>query len=60
VCKSLASITRRTGLDPWALAAFNGLPDIDTLDGGQRLRIPVTNAAVNPATSEITVSASTE
>jgi hypothetical protein len=60
VCKSLASITRRTGLDPWALAAFNGLPDFDTLHGGQCLRIVVTNAAVIPATGGITVSASTE
>ena len=38
--ETLASIAGAHGLDPWALAAFNGLADIDTLHAGQRLRIP--------------------
>jgi hypothetical protein len=42
------------------LAAFNGLPDIDTLAAGQWLRIPVTNAAVNMATEDKSASAPTE
>jgi uncharacterized protein YvpB/LysM repeat protein len=51
--ETLASIAGVYGLDPWALATFNGLADIDTLYSGQRLRIPVTDAAVDPAAVEL-------
>ncbi len=54
--ETLASIARAYGLDPWALAAFNGLADIDTLYSGQRLRIPVTDAAVDPTVAEVAAS----
>jgi LysM repeat protein/uncharacterized protein YvpB len=50
--ETLASIATDYGLDPWALAAFNGLADIDTLHAGQRLRIPVTDTAVDSAAAE--------
>lgn len=52
--ETLSSIAGAYGLDPWALAAFNGLADIDTLHAGQRLRIPVTDAVVDPAAAELT------
>ena len=55
--ETLASIAAGYGLDPWALATFNGLADIDTLHAGQLLRIPVTDAAVDLATEEMTASA---
>jgi LysM repeat protein/uncharacterized protein YvpB len=58
--ETLASIAGAYGLDPWALAAFNGLTDIDTLYPGQRLRIPVTNAVVDPAAVDMTAAAPIE
>jgi LysM repeat protein/uncharacterized protein YvpB len=58
--ETLASIAAGYGLDPWALATFNGLADIDTLHTGQLLRIPVTDAAVDPATDAMTASSSIE
>ena len=51
--ETLASIAGAYGLDPWALATFNGLTDIDTLHTGQRLRIPLTDVAVDPAATEM-------
>jgi LysM repeat protein/uncharacterized protein YvpB len=58
--ETLASIAAGYGLDPWALATFNGLADMDTLHVGQLLRIPVTEAAVDPANEAMTVSALVE
>ncbi len=58
--ETLAEIAAGYGLDPWALATFNGLADIDTLHAGQRLRIPVTDTAIDPAAGELTVSSSVE
>jgi LysM repeat protein/uncharacterized protein YvpB len=58
--ETLAEIAAGYGLDPWALATFNGLADIDTLHAGQRLRIPVTDTAVDPAAAGPTVSTSME
>jgi LysM repeat protein/uncharacterized protein YvpB len=52
--ETLAEIAASYGLDPWALATFNGLSDIDALNAGQRLRIPVTDTAVDPAAEEMT------
>jgi hypothetical protein len=57
---TLAIIAGAHGLDPLALAAFNGLPDIDTLPAGQRLRIPVTNAAVDLTAEDMSASAPIE
>jgi uncharacterized protein YvpB/LysM repeat protein len=54
--ETLASIAGAYGLDPWALATFNGLADIDTLHTSHRLRIPVTDAAVDSAAAEMTAS----
>lgn len=48
--ETLASIATAHGLDSWALANFNGLPDIDTLSADQRLRIPLTDSVVLPDT----------
>lgn len=50
--ETLASIAGAHGLDPWALATFNSLADIDTLDAGQRLRIPLTDSVVLPNEEE--------
>ena len=58
--ETLVSIAADYGLDPWALAAFNGLADIDTLHAGQRLRIPTPDTLVEPAAQEMTDSAPTE
>ena len=58
--ETLASIAAGFGLDPWSLAAFNGLVDIDTLQVGQRIRIPVTDNPVDPAAPEMTYLPSTE
>jgi uncharacterized protein YvpB len=38
---TLARIASAYGIDPWALAAFNGIGDVDALSEGQRLRIPM-------------------
>ena len=46
--ETFASIAAVHGLDPWALAAFNGIADVDTLQTGQRLRIPLTDTVVTP------------
>jgi uncharacterized protein YvpB/LysM repeat protein len=46
--ETFASIAAAHGLDPWALAAFNGAADIDTLHAGQRLRIPLTDTVITP------------
>jgi uncharacterized protein YvpB/LysM repeat protein len=54
--ETLASIAGAYGLDPWALATFNGLTDIDTLHTGQRLRIPLTDSALDPAAAEMIAS----
>jgi LysM repeat protein/uncharacterized protein YvpB len=45
--ETLADIAWAYGIDPWALAMFNGLPDLDTLASGQRLRIPLTDRVVS-------------
>ena len=58
--ETLASIAAGYGLDPWALATFNGLADIDTLHAGQLLRIPVTDAAIDSAPEEMIASSSVE
>jgi LysM repeat protein/uncharacterized protein YvpB len=58
--ESLASIAGAYNLDPWTLAAFNGLTDIDFLHTGQRLRIPVTDTAVDSAVEEFTAAAPIE
>ena len=47
--ETFASIAAAHGLDPWALAAFNGVADVDTLHAGQRLRIPLTDTVAAPA-----------
>jgi LysM repeat protein/uncharacterized protein YvpB len=44
--ETLAGTASAHGLDPWALAHFNGLADIDTLGAGHRLRIPLTDSVV--------------
>lgn len=41
--ETIGNISWHYGLDPWALAAFNGVSDIDSLDVGQKLRIPLTD-----------------
>lgn len=51
--ETLASIAGTHGLDPWALATFNGMADIDTLNSGQRLRIPLTDSVVLPADQQV-------
>jgi LysM repeat protein/uncharacterized protein YvpB len=54
--ETLADIAASIDLDPWALATFNGLSDIDAIGVGQRLRIPLTDSVVLPdeaATAEI-------
>jgi LysM repeat protein/uncharacterized protein YvpB len=58
--ETLAAIAAGYGLDPWALATFNGLSDIDSLYAGQRLRIPVTDAVVDPAAEVMTDSSAIE
>lgn len=50
--ETLAAVAGSHGLDPWALAAFNGNSDIDALGAGQRLRIPLTDSVVLPAETE--------
>ncbi len=47
--ETLASVAAAYGLDPWGLAAFNGMADVDTLAAGQRLRIPLTDTVALPA-----------
>ena len=49
--ETFASIAAAYGLDTWALAAFNGASDIDTLRAGQRLRIPLTDSVTTPEES---------
>lgn len=51
--ETLAAVAGSHGLDPWALAAFNGISDIDALGAGQRLRIPLTDSVVLPAETEV-------
>ncbi len=46
--ETFASIAAAYGLDPWALAAFNGIADINTLHAGQKLRIPLTDDVAAP------------
>lgn len=41
--ETLADISTTYKVDPWVLAEFNGISDIDTLNEGQRLRIPLTD-----------------
>ena len=42
--ETLADIAAAYKLDPWVLAEFNGISNIDALDEGQRLRIPLTDS----------------
>ena len=42
--ETLADIAAAYKIDPWALAAFNGVSDLDALNEGQRLRIPLTDS----------------
>lgn len=42
--ETLADIAAAYKVDPWVLAEFNGISDIDTLNEGQRLRIPLTDS----------------
>jgi uncharacterized protein YvpB/LysM repeat protein len=42
--ETLADIAAAYTIDPWVLAEFNGISDIDTLNEGQRLRIPLTDS----------------
>ncbi len=42
--ETLADIAAAYKIDPWVLAEFNGITDVDTLDEGQRLRIPLTDS----------------
>jgi uncharacterized protein YvpB/LysM repeat protein len=61
--ETLARIAGDYGLDPWTLAAFNGVSDVDTLDAGQRLRIPLTDTVTLPvdsATTEVEIAAPAE
>ena len=58
--ETLARVAGAYGLDPWALAAFNGLADIDTLNAGQRLRIPLTDTVAATSEVELAESAPTE
>jgi LysM repeat protein/uncharacterized protein YvpB len=46
--ETLAAISWNYGLDPWALAAFNGISDVESLSVGQRLRIPLTDVVTMP------------
>lgn len=46
--ETLADISWSYGLDPWALAAFNGITDVESLSVGQQLRIPLTDAVTMP------------
>ncbi|MBA3451452.1 MAG: C39 family peptidase [Chloroflexia bacterium] len=51
--ETLASIASGYGLDPWALATFNGVADVDALVSGDRLRIPLTDTVALPAEPEV-------
>lgn len=42
--ETLADIAAAYKVDPWVLAEFNGISDIDALNEGQRLRIPLTDS----------------
>ena len=46
--ETLADIASTYGVDPWSLATFNGLEDIDSLSSGQILRIPLIDAITAP------------
>jgi uncharacterized protein YvpB/LysM repeat protein len=46
--ETLGDIAATRGLDALTLAAFNGISDIDSLDAGQRLRIPLTDSVTKP------------
>jgi uncharacterized protein YvpB len=41
--ETLADIAATYKIDPWVLAEFNGISDIDTLNEGTHLRIPLTD-----------------
>jgi uncharacterized protein YvpB/LysM repeat protein len=56
--ETLADIAAAYKLDPWVLAEFNGISDIDALDEGQRLRIPLTDS-VTPEDASGTAPADT-
>ena len=58
--ETLTYIASAHALDPWALANFNGLSDIDTLGAGQRIRIPLTDSVVLPDASESTAETAVE
>jgi uncharacterized protein YvpB/LysM repeat protein len=45
--ETLADIAVAYKIDPWVLAEFNGISDIDTLNEGQRLRIPLTDSVTS-------------
>lgn len=46
--ETLAKIAGDYGLDLWSLAAFNGVNDVDSLNVGQLLRIPLTDSVSEP------------
>lgn len=46
--ETLADIAYAYNIDPWALAGFNGVSDIDSLTVGQRLLVPLTDAVTSP------------
>jgi chitinase len=51
--ETLADIAASYGIDPWELATFNGISDIDVVSAGQLLRIPAIDGASQPATDWI-------
>jgi LysM repeat protein/uncharacterized protein YvpB len=51
--ETVADIASASGLDAWTLAAFNGLSDIDAIDPGQRLRIPLTDRVESPVEASV-------
>lgn len=46
--ETMGDIAYTYNIDPWALANFNGVSDIDVLDAGQRLLVPLTDSVVLP------------
>lgn len=50
--ETLGAIAAERGIDALTLAAFNGISDVDTLDVGQRLRIPLTDSVTKPGAAQ--------
>ena len=46
--ETLADIAYAYNIDPWALANFNSVTDIDSLAVGQRLLVPLTDTVTSP------------